>query len=243
MIRGPVAFIGDIHGNVWALDAVLADVRRRGIGKVFNLGDSLYGPLNHRATAERLRAEGILSVRGNQDRILLDPPRRQSHPALRHTLSCLDPAHFEWLRQQPCAIEQGDFFLCHGTPAADDVYLIEAVKATWVWLRRPAEIEALVAGVEQPFILCGHSHIPRVIESPGGKLIVNPGSVGLPAYADDLPFPHRVESGSPHARYAVIEDGRVDLIALPYDATPAIASARENGRDDWATALETGYAG
>jgi putative phosphoesterase len=239
---GPVAFIADIHGNVWALDAVLADIRRRGIETVFNLGDSLYGPLQPKATADRLQTAGIPSLCGNQDRVLLDPPRREAHPTLLYTLSGLDSADFDWLRHQPRTIEHNVFFLCHGTPSADDVYLTEAVHESSIGLRRPAEIQDLVASVSQRVVLCGHSHIPRVLELPGGKLIVNPGSVGLPAYSDELPFPHRMETGSPHARYAVIEGASVDLIAVPYQWQRAVVSARENGREDWAVALETGFA-
>jgi putative phosphoesterase len=241
VIGGATAFIADIHGNIWALDAVLADIRRRGIQTIFNLGDSVYGPLEPAMTAARLMEANIPSLRGNQDRILLDPPRRQGHPTLLYTMSCLNWAQLDWLRDQPRTIESAGFFLCHGTPAADDLYLTESVNATGVWLRRPFELEQLTEMVAQPVVLCGHSHIPRVVELPSGKLIVNPGSVGLPAYPDDLPFPHRMETGSPHARYAVIEDGRVDLIAVAYDYQPAVAKARENGREDWAVALATGF--
>ncbi len=237
-----IAFIADIHGNVWALDAVLADIRRRGIHATFNLGDSLYGPLAPRETAERLMSAGIPSLRGNQDRILLEEPGSHPHPTLQFVLQSLDGAHFGWLRNQPCTIEYGDHFLCHGTPSADDVYLTEAVNAAGVWLRRSDEIEQMTANVTQRVILCGHSHLPRVIELNNGKLVVNPGSVGLPAYSDDLPFPHRMESGSPHARYAIVEGSRVELIAVPYDPATAVATARKHGREDWAIALETGFA-
>ncbi len=81
---------------------------------------------------------------------------------------------------------------------------------------------------------------------PGGLLIVNPGSVGCPAYADPTPpSPHVSEAGSPHARYALLarEAGRwrVDLIAIAYDWDRASACAAGNGRPEWARALATGY--
>jgi hypothetical protein len=81
---------------------------------------------------------------------------------------------------------------------------------------------------------------------PDGRLVVNPGSVGLPAYSDDSPHPHVMESGSPHARYAIIEsvneDWAVERMTIPYDWRAAADAARTNGRDDWAEWLMTGEA-
>lgn len=241
-MAGPIAFIADIHGNIWALDAVLADVRRRGIGMVFNLGDSVYGPLEPALTADRLIRSNIPSLRGNQDRVLLEPLPSRPHPTLAFTMSGLLPRHTEWLQNQPCNIEYRHVFMCHGTPSSDEIYLTEAVNSTGVWMRCTQEIERLTESVVQSLVCCGHSHVPRVIGLPGGKVIINPGSVGLPAYSDGVPFPHRMETGSPHARYAIEDGGRIDLIAVAYDHDAAAARARENGREDWAVALETGYA-
>jgi predicted phosphodiesterase len=55
-----------------------------------------------------------------------------------------------------------------------------------VFLRSTPAIEASVADIAQPVILCGHSHIPRTVFLPQGKLIINPGSVGLPRSASQL---------------------------------------------------------
>jgi hypothetical protein len=53
-----------------------------------------------------------------------------------------------------------------------------------------------------------------------GKMIINPGSVGLQAYEDDIPYKHSMESGSPHARYSIItkKDGDIEVenIVIPY---------------------------
>jgi diadenosine tetraphosphatase ApaH/serine/threonine PP2A family protein phosphatase len=94
-------------------------------------------------------------------------------------------------------------------------------------------------------MICGHSHVQRLIGLGEGVVIVNPGSVGLPAYEDDGLRPHIVESGSPHARYAMVELGpntppAVEFIAVAYDWRGASEQARQNGRPDWARALETG---
>lgn len=77
-------------------------------------------------------------------------------------------------------------------------------------------------------------------------LIVNPGSVGLQAFADDHPYPHVVESGSPDARYAIVERGPAgwtsQLLTVPYAHQPMAELAGQRNRPDWAHALMTGYA-
>lgn len=83
---------------------------------------------------------------------------------------------------------------------------------------------------------------------PNGLLIVNPGSVGLPACDDDHPLPqfsdHRIETRSPDARYAVVEktngQWRCELISVAYDFQSMADVADSNGRPDWAHAIRTG---
>ena len=76
----------------------------------------------------------------------------------------------------------------HGTPGRDNVYLLESVQAGGAVVQASAEaITARLGAVRQTLLLCGHTHIPRVVAA-GGKLIVNPGSVGLQAYADEFPY-------------------------------------------------------
>ncbi len=79
-----------------------------------------------------------------------------------------------------------------------------------------------------------------------GRHVMNPGSVGLPAYAEDEPFPHKNESGSPHARYAIVErsdDGfSIDMRAVAYDWQAAATIAAARGRHIWVAALQTGRA-
>jgi diadenosine tetraphosphatase ApaH/serine/threonine PP2A family protein phosphatase len=94
-------------------------------------------------------------------------------------------------------------------------------------------------------VLCGHTHHPRALRTATGQLIVNPGSVGLQAYDDDRPYPHLIETGSPDARYAIVErlpEGwSAALIAVPYEHETMARLAERNGMPDWAHALRTGY--
>lgn len=236
-----IAVIADIHGNSWALDAVLEDIDRRGIHRILNLGDHFWGVLDPRGTAERLLKLDAVSILGNQDRELLEPEGGEPSLSLRFTKSQLAPEHFEWIRELPATAVVDGYFLCHGSPASDLEYLTESVTPAGVVLRSVDAISASVANVPQEVVLCGHTHVPRLIQA-GGKMIVNPGSTGLPAYRDHQPLPHRMENGSPHARYAILDSDRVEFVALAYDWEAAARAAQNNGRADWAHALRTGWA-
>jgi predicted phosphodiesterase len=244
----PVTFaaIADVHGNRWALEAVLADIDRRGVAQIVNLGDSLTGPLDPAATADLLIDRSIPSICGNDDRILFTSAE-ESGPSRTYTVAQITSSHLDWLRTQPeSAVLARDVYLCHGD-LFDAPYLLEEVSPSGaVRLRSMSAIEASVAAIPQTLILSGHSHLPRTVSLPSGTLLVNPGSVGLPAYTMDEPFPYAMESGSPHARYAILTktstSWQVEHIEQPYDWDRAAAVAREHGRPDWATWLTTGRA-
>ncbi|WP_232696456.1 metallophosphoesterase family protein [Brevibacillus daliensis] len=234
-----IAVLSDIHGNIWALESVLHDCKKRGIKQLFNLGDSLMGSLSPLDTFERIRSEDMITISGNQDRLIID---RDSSGAISPTLSMvrsqLAVESFTWLENLPSTYVWNDeIFLCHGTPESDEAYLVdEFINNNIV----PKPINLLVSQLTEfpyPVILFGHSHIPKKIVLPNGQLIVNPGSVGLPAYTDDLPVPHAMESMSPHAKYAILtnEDGQwqVEFIQIEYDWQHAASMALRNGRSDW----------
>jgi len=242
-----IAAIADVHGNRWALEAVLADVERRGIEIVVDLGDTVYGPLDPAGTADLLMRTGAAGVSGNEDRIVVAPARDDDSRTLRYTRSALRPEHLGWLAGLPAArVAAGALLCCHGTPARDDEYLLETVTDAGAAPRPVPAVAALVTAVGQPVVICGHSHLARTVRLPDGRLVVNPGSVGLQAYADDAPRPHAMEAGSPHARYAVLEwtpaGWRVEPVAVAYDFEAAARAAARNGRPDWAAWIRTGRA-
>ena len=239
-----IAIIADIHGNLPALQAVMADLRGRGAATVVNLGDHASGPLWPAATLDLLIEQDWVQIAGNHDRQLVSQPPEQHGESDRYAYAELSQRHREWLAALPAQAHLShDILLCHGTPADDSVYLLETVAHGEVRLARPAEIRQRLGGAAAPIILCGHTHRPRAY-TLDETLIINPGSVGLPAYADDTPEPHAVESGSPHARYALLDatasGWQVSHIALDYDHGAAAAQAERNGRPDWAAALRTG---
>lgn len=256
-----LAAISDIHGNLPALEAVLADIARQGIDRIVNLGDILSGPLLPAETADFLMARDFVTIAGNHERQLLrewarpahdiDPRTSDGHAALQ-----IGARHAEWLRTlPPTHWLEPDVLLVHGTPGSDLVYWLESVTADFGQHgstgQRPAgaaEVAERLAGgdpaaARASLVLCGHTHVPRIVQS-GITLIVNPGSVGLQAYEDGHPHYHQAANGTPHARYAIVERAPAGwsarLCAVPYDWDAMSRLAARNQRPDWAYALATG---
>lgn len=241
-----IAAISDVHGNLAALDAVLADIARRQADLIVNLGDMLSGPLDPAATADRLMALDLPTIRGNHERQILTQDIVAMGASDAFTASRLADRHRAWLASLPPTLRIApDILLCHGTPGSDLDYYLDHVDPGGSRAATAAEIEMRSGGEAAALILCGHSHVPRLHRRSGGGLVVNPGSVGLPAYADDRPWPHVMESGSPDACYAIAErggDGRwsATLLRVAYDWQGAADTADARGRPDWAIALRTG---
>lgn len=240
-----LAVLADIHGNRWALDAVLEDLRNMRIDELLNLGDTLWGPLDPAATADALRAQPWRHVLGNMDREMLYPgPTLSATDA--HSIAALDPDRRRWLEQHRPALRFGDILACHGTPASDTHPLLEEITPGSVERRSGSEVRRALGelAADIQVVLCGHTHVPGAVQVPGGPLVVNPGSVGLPAYRHDFPAEHAIENGEPHARYALLSrrpgGWSVDFRRVAYDWDAAAACADANGRPDWAHQLRTG---
>ncbi len=243
-----VAVISDIHGNRWALAAVLADIERRGITAGVNLGDSLYGPLDPAGTADLLLEQQLLTVRGNQDRQIIEQSAGNAvSPTLAFVRDSLTSTHLEWLTSLPLTAVRGDdLLLCHGSPDRDDEYLLWDVEPDGAHRRTAGAVAARLTTPDHRVVLCGHDHVPWTTRLPDGTMVMNPGSVGLPAYTDDEPFPHLMQTGTPHAHYGVLTTQatgwRIVDVAVSYDWESAAASAERHGCPDWATWLRTGQA-
>jgi len=243
------AAIADVHGNYLALEAVIADIRAQGIGEIVDLGDMASGPLDARRTMDALMALDAVHVLGNHDRYLIDRPPEKMGSWDRPAHAQLDQAHLDWLRAvPPTRLYRDQVFLCHATPARDEIYWLEAVDPDGtVRMASLDAIEKTAEGITQPLILCGHTHVARTVRLRDGRMIVNPGSVGSPGYRDTLPFAHVIEAGTPDARYAILElvDGawRVTFRHVPYDHDAMAALARQNGQPELASALATGWIG
>ncbi len=246
-----IAVISDVHGNAGALAVVLAEIGRAGVDLVVNCGDIVSGALDPRGTLGLLLPRPFPTVRGNHERNVLSGPPDQLGPsdALAHRQ--LSATQRDWLSSLPPRLEVAPGVLaCHATPHDDATYLLETVEQGRLRPATAQEIETRLGADGDgrwQLMLCGHSHTARAVTSAEGTLILNPGSVGTPAYDSDWPTPHVMESGSAMARYAVAEQmaggawqAELRCTVYPWDAAADLADA--NGRPDAAYALRTGYA-
>jgi predicted phosphodiesterase len=213
---------------------------------IVHLGDACNGPIDPVGTAKLLRSLTVAHhVRGNGDRMVGVPGEPNVTASARFARERLSPEDAAWLGSWPQTVAGDGWLACHGSPASDMEYLLENVTPHGVFLRAPADIAQRLGLVNAGLVLCGHTHLPRVVQIPGGRLVVNPGSAGMPAYRDAQPFPHAMEAGCPHAWYAIAERSRhgwsVELCAVAYDWEEAARLAEEHGWPEWARIVRTGF--
>lgn len=235
------AVLSDIHGNLPALIATVADAEARGCTRFLNLGDILSGPLWPAETAAWLIARDWPTIAGNHERqVLTDPPER-INASDAFTRAALGAEMLAWMARLPETLALDGMFLCHGTPASDVTPLTETLEGDTLRVASAVELTERLAGQGAPLTLCGHTHVPRLLTLADGRRVLNPGSVGLQAYDDDHPRPYRVENGDPLARYAMIDGEAITLHAVAYDHQAAARKAAAEGRPDWAIPLATGH--
>jgi putative phosphoesterase len=169
-----VAALYDIHGNLTALDAVLAEVDA---DVILVGGDTVMGPMPSE-TLERLRSLSgdVRFIRGNADREVYDEkPGHAPHDAFEYTRSRLLAEQVEFLRTMPLTVSIGRVLFCHATPRNDEE-IFTKISPDERWR------EAL-AGVDADVVVCGHTHV-QFDRRIGDIRLVNAGSVGMP-YEDE----------------------------------------------------------
>lgn len=231
-----LAVISDVHGNSFALEAVLADIRAEGADAIVNLGDHLASPIDPRATADMLLALPMPTIRGNHDRWMVTPRSGKPDPIDSFARGQIDAEHLQWLAGLPATLVFEGILLCHGTPASDEKFWLEGfIHARTTTIPDEAAVSAHAAGADYPVILCGHSHIARAVRLRDGRQIVNPGSVGL-----------QIVYGSPDARYVILDrrNGKwsPSFRVVAYDHAAAARAAEAHGFGHWTEALTTGWA-
>ncbi len=183
-VRGPLAFLADIHGNLAALDAVLGALKNTSVAGIFVAGDLLLGGDQPLEVWMRLQEIGAHCVAGTSDRALalLNPARIRAHDDVERarlerfarTQSALGDVILERLKRLPEAmrlkVPGGDeWLLVHGSPRDPDTVISHDLSTD--------EVEALVDGDPADVVICGGGHVPfahKLEES----LVVSVGSVG-----------------------------------------------------------------
>jgi putative phosphoesterase len=221
----PLTVFGDIHGNLPALQAVLADIDERGMTDLICLGDLVgYGTWPNEVTAI-IRERGIPTIMGNYDQGVgqdsddcgcayrTPEARALGERSIAWSNAHTTAANKAFLRSLPASIPRQlgpySLLLVHGSPRRVNEYLYEE--------RPEASLERIMDGAGVDVLLCGHTHLPyqRVLRS--GRQVINAGSVGKP------------KDGDPRAGYVVLDldqDSRlqVDFRRVTYDVEQAAAA-------------------
>ena len=246
-----IAVISDVHGNLEALEAVLADVAQRGVREIICLGDTIgYGPSPERCLERLVEGAGttlLVSIRGNHEDALLDESiaahfNPVARTAIEWTRRRLAPEHHAMLRPMRAVFDRSPYLICvHDTPVPPS--------ATG-YVGDPATAAMAFRGVDARVCLVGHTHVPMAFhttsercedrlcqshveatilheEEPyelrgAGRHILNPGSVGQP------------RDGDPRASYATLDlkAGRFELHRVAYDIAAAQSAMRRAGLPD-----------
>jgi predicted phosphodiesterase len=218
-----VALIADIHGNLVALEAVLADIDRRGAEAVVCLGDvAATGPQPAEAVA-RVAELGCPVVMGNTDEWLLEPRDEAiEDDDTRRIVEIdlwahdqLDGSQRELLRGYLPLVALDGLLGFHGSPRSNTEVLLSTTP--------DAELTAMLAGHHQQVLAGGHTHLP-MLRRHGGSLVINPGSVGMPFEQVDGGF-----RNPPWAEYAIVEDGQVEFHRVPVDVGEVTSAALRSG--------------
>jgi putative phosphoesterase len=237
------AILSDIHGNYLALTAVLNDIKTRNIDTIINLGDHFFGALEPEKVAVLLRANPMICISGNTDREILEHFSKKSEKSdMERVVADLSDKSIAWLKTLLNTTTVDELiFVCHGTPESDNEYLVEKVTEHGVFVYNDEDLIDKTKHIKERIILCGHSHVNRVIYLSNGKIILNPGSVGLPAYLGNGQHRFAMESMTPHAKYAIITaDGdaiSIEQLNIDYDWNAASQQAKEHGNENVAKFL------
>lgn len=214
-----VLVISDVHANLVALEAVLADAGHWDV--IWSLGDIVgYGPEPNECIA-RLSAEKHLAIAGNHDwavlgKLELEDFNHDARRAILWTREQLNPLSLAYLQALPETLVEGDFTLAHGSPRSP----------IWEYLLSPGAAKANFDYFQTPVCLVGHTHIPLRFRDLPGKLcqvilpqegevfplgpereIINPGGVGQP------------RDGDPRAAYLLLdtEERTLEYRRVSYD--------------------------
>ena len=239
-----LAVLADVHGNLPALEAVLADVQQRGVDGIIVAGDLVGGGPQSVEVVRLLRSLGSWMIRGNNEDYFStydagDAPDswRVSYQwaVLRWSYHNLDRETLDFVaalpEQRVVALDgTAPIRVVHGSLQSPSGRLFpdrDPVKLHWFRKAgllppdcEPAKLELAFAQIAEPVLVCGHTHIPWKQEHDG-RLAFNPGAVGGPL------------NGDVRAQYALLtwqdDHWRVEHQAVPYDLDRIRVAFRESG--------------
>lgn len=181
-----IAVLSDIHGNLFALNSVLEDIKKNDVDEIFCLGDLAMAGPEPNETIDFLKQQNWTIIQGNTDKMIADYSEavynavKEGAPimanALENDVKSISTDNKEFLKQLPekLALEREGvkILLVHGSPRRNNENIFPDLTKE--------QINEIVAGVEGNIIFCGHTHIPCGYQTDNGITIVNDGSVGRP---------------------------------------------------------------
>jgi putative phosphoesterase len=228
------AVVSDVHGNLTALEAVVADLRRRGIDRVVHAGDLAFAGAQPAEVVDRIRELGWPGIVGNTDEMLWRPELQAEQearaPKLREMLRVffeeyaaataerLADERIAWLRELPAELRVDDVVLVHASPG--DLWRAPMADAS------DDDLAEVYGGSSAPVAVYGHIHVPFV-RSIGALTVANSGAVGSPF------------DGDPRASYLLVEDGVPPVVRVSYDVEHEAAVLRALGYPDAERIAET----
>jgi predicted phosphodiesterase len=235
-----VAVVSDIHGNLTAFEAVLADIRQCSPDLVLHGGDLADSGSSPIEIVDYIRSLGWPGVMGNTDEMLVQPGSleefaRQSSapPRLWNTVrqiasatrQSLGQERLTWLSELPLVRIRSEFALLHATP--ESCWRMPPTEAT------DAEFENIYGSLGCPIVVFGHTHRPFIRSISGQpRLLINSGSVGLPY------------DGDPRASYLILDESTPSIRRVEYNVEEelkALASCGLPGAEWTATMLRTSF--
>jgi putative phosphoesterase len=208
-----VAALYDVHGNLPALEAVLAEVELEGLDLVVFGGDLAAGLLPRETIEAAMAVPNARFVRGNADRELVeihDGTRESRSPLVDSWIVAqLERRHRDFLDSfEPTIVADGVLY-CHATPDDDEPIFTRVTPE--------ARVLSLLGDVRQRTVLCGHTHM-QFDRTVGGIRVVNAGSVGMPY-------------GTTDACWARVDGGEIELRRTPFDLEAAASRLRASGHE------------
>lgn len=179
-----IAVLSDIHGNLIALNAVLSDINKLGINKFIIAGDHIIDCPHHNEVLEKVRNLNGYVIKGNREKYIINYHKGVHKEWSKHkqmeatvwTYNTMDEDNLKYIDQLPeqlnISLPQMDAIrVVHGSPFGISEPLFPD--------KHPERIESVLKGIKESVLICGHTH-ESWSKAVHNKLIVNPGSVGVP---------------------------------------------------------------
>ncbi|MFD3157809.1 metallophosphoesterase family protein [Haloimpatiens sp. FM7330] len=227
-----IAVMSDIHGNLYALENALKDIKKRNVDTIVCLGDLVgYGPFPNEVI-NLIRTENILNIKGNYDASVVDNKFSYIRDteinkfSLPWNVENLTEENKLYLKNLPTEItlnyNNKNIKFVHGSPRKINEYLKENSK----------EAQEVMDIFEGDLLICAHTHIPY-IKQYGNKLLLNQGSIGKP------------KMGRPNSTYAIIEltedNMHGEIIEISYDYSKTMKDMKDkNFPERIIKSIETG---